>query len=43
MPIKATYVAKEWETSKGDTVDVYFSEAGFQDQVVIGSKVEKTA
>ena len=43
LPIKATYVAKEWETSKGDTVDVYFREAGFQDQVVIGSKVEKTA
>jgi len=43
LPIKATYVAKEWETSKGDTVDVYFREAGFQDQVVIGSKAEKTA
>jgi pyrimidine operon attenuation protein/uracil phosphoribosyltransferase len=43
LPIKATYVAKEWETLKGDTVDVYFREAGFQDQVVIGSKVEKPA
>jgi len=43
LPIKATYVAKEWETSKGDTVDVYFREAGFQDQVVIGSKEEKPA
>jgi pyrimidine operon attenuation protein/uracil phosphoribosyltransferase len=43
LPIKATYVAKEWETSKGDTVDVYFREAGFQDQVVIGSKVEEPA
>ena len=43
LPIKATYVAKEWETSEGDTVNVYFREAGFQDQVVVESKVENTA
>ena len=43
LPIKATYVAKEWETSEGDMVNVYFREAGFQDQVVVESKVEKTA
>ena len=43
LPIKATYVARVWETSEGDTVNVYFREAGFQDQVVVESKVEKTA
>ena len=43
LSIKATYVAKEWQTSEGNTVNVYLREAGFQDQVVVESKVENTA
>jgi pyrimidine operon attenuation protein/uracil phosphoribosyltransferase len=35
LPIKANYVAEEWHTSPGETINVYLKEAGFQDQVVV--------
>jgi pyrimidine operon attenuation protein/uracil phosphoribosyltransferase len=38
LPIKANYVAKEWQTSGSDTVNVYLKEEGFHDQVVVEEK-----
>ena len=38
LPIKANYVAKEWQTSGSDTVNVYLKENGFHDQVVVEEK-----
>lgn len=38
LPIKANYVAKEWETSGTDTINVYLKEEGFNDQVVVEEK-----
>ncbi|NVL92508.1 MAG: bifunctional pyr operon transcriptional regulator/uracil phosphoribosyltransferase PyrR [Desulfobacterales bacterium] len=35
LPIKANYVAKEWQTSGRDTVNVYLKERGFRDRVVV--------
>jgi len=35
LPIKANYVAKEWQTSGSDTINVYLEEQGFRDQVVV--------
>jgi pyrimidine operon attenuation protein/uracil phosphoribosyltransferase len=35
LPIKANYVAEEWLTSPGETINVYLREAGFRDQVVV--------
>ncbi len=35
LPIKANYVAKEWQTSDRDTINVYLKEEGFHDQVVV--------
>ncbi len=40
LPIKANYVAKEWETSGNETITVYFKEEGFRDQVVVEEKKE---
>jgi len=40
LPIKANYVAKEWETSGNDTINVYLKEAGFPDQVVVEERGE---
>ena len=38
LPIKANYVAKEWQTSGSDTINVYFKEQGFHDRVVVEEK-----
>jgi pyrimidine operon attenuation protein/uracil phosphoribosyltransferase len=38
LPIKANYVAKEWQTSGNDTINVYFKEQGFRDEVVVEQK-----
>jgi len=38
LPIKANYVAKEWQTSNSDTVNVYLKEDGSHDQVVVEEK-----
>ncbi|MFO8163288.1 MAG: bifunctional pyr operon transcriptional regulator/uracil phosphoribosyltransferase PyrR [Thermodesulfobacteriota bacterium] len=38
LPIMANYVAKEWQTSGNDTVNVYLKENGFHDQVVVEGK-----
>jgi len=38
LPIKANYVAKEWQTSGRDTINVYLKEQGFHDQVVVEEK-----
>ena len=38
LPIKANYVAKEWQTSDRDTINVYLREEGFSDQVVVEEK-----
>lgn len=35
LPIKANYVAKEWQTSGSDTINVYLEEQGFRDRVVV--------
>lgn len=35
LPIKANYVAEEWRTSPGETINVYLTEEGFQDRVVV--------
>jgi len=35
LPIKADYVAEEWLTSPGETINVYLKEEGFRDQVVV--------
>ncbi|MBW1692082.1 MAG: bifunctional pyr operon transcriptional regulator/uracil phosphoribosyltransferase PyrR [Deltaproteobacteria bacterium] len=35
LPIKANYVAEEWHTSPGETINVYLTEEGFRDQVVV--------
>ena len=40
LPIKANYVAKEWETSGNETITVYLEEEGFPDQVVVEEKRE---
>jgi pyrimidine operon attenuation protein/uracil phosphoribosyltransferase len=40
LPIKADYVAKEWQTSGRDTINVYLKEEGFHDQVVVEVKEE---
>ena len=40
LPIKANYVAKEWETSGNDTINVYLKETGFPDQVVVEERGE---
>ncbi len=39
LPIKANYVAKEWQTSGNDTINVYLKEQGFRDEVVVEQKV----
>lgn len=38
LPIKANYVAKEWQASGSDTINVYFKEEGFSDRVVVEEK-----
>ena len=38
LPIKANYVAKEWQTSGSDTINVYLEEQGFRDRVVVEEK-----
>jgi pyrimidine operon attenuation protein/uracil phosphoribosyltransferase len=38
LPIKANYVAKEWQTSGSDTINVYLKEQGFRDRVVVEEK-----
>ena len=38
LPIKANYVAMEWQTSGNDTINVYLKEEGFLDQVVVEEK-----
>ena len=38
LPIKANYVAKEWQTSGSDTINVYLKEQGFHDRVVVEEK-----
>ena len=38
LPIKANYVAEEWPTSPGETINVYLKEEGFRDQVVVEGK-----
>jgi len=38
LPIMANYVAKEWQTSGNDTVNVYLKENGFHDQIVVEEK-----
>ena len=38
LPIKANYVAKEWQTSGRDTINVYLKQQGFHDQVVAEEK-----
>ena len=38
LPIKANYVAKEWQASGSDTINVYFKEEGFRDRVVVEEK-----
>lgn len=35
LPIQANYVAEEWPTSPGETINVYLKEEGFNDQVVV--------
>jgi pyrimidine operon attenuation protein/uracil phosphoribosyltransferase len=40
LPIKANYVAKEWQASGSDTINVYFKEEGFRDRVVVEGKKE---
>ena len=40
LPIKANYVAKEWQTSGSDTINVYLKEQGFRDRVVVEEKEE---
>jgi pyrimidine operon attenuation protein/uracil phosphoribosyltransferase len=40
LPIKANYVAKEWKTSRNDTINVYLREEGFPDQVVVEERQE---
>ena len=38
LPIKANYVAKEWQTSGSDTINVYLEEQGFRDRVIVEEK-----
>ena len=38
LPIMANYVAKEWQTSGNDTVNVYLKENGSHDHVVVEEK-----
>jgi len=35
LPIEANYVAEQCLASPGETINVYFKEAGFRDQVVV--------
>jgi len=38
LPIRANYVAKEWQASGSNTINVYFKEEGFRDRVVVEEK-----
>jgi len=38
LPIRANYVAKEWQTSGSDTINVYLEEQGFRDRVLVEGK-----
>jgi pyrimidine operon attenuation protein/uracil phosphoribosyltransferase len=40
LPIKANYVAREWETSGNATINVYLKEAGLPDQVAVEERGE---
>ena len=41
LPIKANYVAKEWQASGSNTINVYFKEEGSRDRVVVEEKKGK--